>query len=57
MKADVSSATLAAGPAELAKLELLAGDLRAVGRIAALALVAGDELALTDVVLAPVAEQ
>jgi len=57
MKADVTSATLVAGPADLAKLEMLAGDIKAVGRIAALALVSGDDLAITDVVLAPVAEQ
>jgi len=51
-KTDVLSATLA-GPAMLAEA---AGDLRAVGRIARLDLVTADEVAVTDVVLAEVAE-
>ncbi len=51
-KTPVRSATLA-GPAILAEA---ADDLRAVGRIERLDLVAGDEVAVTDVVLAEVLE-
>ena len=51
-KTEVTSATLA-GPAILAEA---AGDLRAVGRIARLDLVVADEVAVSDVVLAEVAE-
>ncbi|TPX03757.1 valine--tRNA ligase, partial [Schumannella luteola] len=51
-KTPVTSATLA-GPAILAEA---ADDLRAVGRIERLDLVAADEVAVSDVVLAEVAE-
>jgi valyl-tRNA synthetase len=51
-KTEVASATLA-GPAILAEG---ADDLKSVGRIAELTLVTADEIAVTDVVLAPVAE-
>jgi hypothetical protein len=37
----------------IARLELLSPDLKAAGRIAELVMVSGEELALTDVVLAP----
>ncbi|MBC7724576.1 MAG: valine--tRNA ligase [Burkholderiaceae bacterium] len=51
-KTDVSSATVHAPAAQLALLRLAGDDLRAVGRIAELAFVEGDEIAVTDVVLA-----
>ena len=53
MKADVLSANLVAPKEMIARLELLSPDLKAAGRIAELVLVSGEELALTDVVLAP----
>ena len=53
MKADVLSANLVAPKEMIARLELLSLDLKAAGRIAELVMVSGEELALTDVVLAP----
>jgi valyl-tRNA synthetase len=53
MKADVLSANLVAPKEMIARLELLSPDLKAAGRIAELVMVSGEELALTDVVLAP----
>jgi valyl-tRNA synthetase len=54
MKAEVASATLKATESEIARLKLVEADLRSVGRIQSLAIVAGDELVLTDIVLAEV---
>jgi valyl-tRNA synthetase len=53
MKAEVLSANLVAPKEVLPRLELLAPDLKAAGRIAELVLVPGEELAVTEVVLAP----
>jgi hypothetical protein len=53
MKADVLSANLVAPKDLIARLELLSPDLKAAGRIAELVMVPGDELAVTEVVLAP----
>ena len=53
MKADVLSANLVAPKHMISRLELLSPDLKAAGRIAELVMVPGEELALTDVVLAP----
>ena len=52
-KSDVLSATITAPADQLALLELAAGDLRAVGRIDALSFAVAEELAITDIVLAP----
>jgi valyl-tRNA synthetase len=53
MKADVLSANLVAPTELIARLELLSPDLKAAGRIAELTFVSGEELAITEVVLAP----
>ncbi|MDQ0612553.1 valyl-tRNA synthetase [Microbacterium sp. W4I4] len=53
-KTPVSSATIAAPPAKADALRAAADDLRAVGRIAELTVVEGDELAVTAIELAPV---
>jgi valyl-tRNA synthetase len=52
MKADVISANLVAPRDMVARLELLSPDLKAAGRIASLSFVSGEELAVTEVVLA-----
>jgi len=52
MKADVVSANLVAPEEMISRLELLSPDLKAAGRIAALSFVSGQELAVTEVVLA-----
>jgi valyl-tRNA synthetase len=54
MKAEVVSATLKAPASQIEQLALIESDLRSVGRIQALNIVAGDELELTDIVLAEV---
>jgi valyl-tRNA synthetase len=54
MKAEVVSATLKAPVAQIEQLALIESDLRSVGRIQALNIVAGDELELTEIVLAEV---
>jgi len=51
-KTPVSSATIAAPPAKADALRAAADDLRAVGRIAELTVVEGDELAVTAIELA-----
>lgn len=53
MKADVVSANLVAPEEMISRLELLSPDLKAAGRINELVLVPGEELAVTEVVLAP----
>ena len=53
MKADVLSANLVAPKEMISRLELLSPDLKAAGRIAELSFVSGEELAVTEVVLAP----
>jgi valyl-tRNA synthetase len=53
MKADVLSANLVAPKEIISRLELLSPDLKAAGRIAELSFVSGEELAVTEVVLAP----
>jgi valyl-tRNA synthetase len=53
MKADVLSANLVAPKDMISRLELLSPDLKAAGRIAELSFVSGEELAVTEVVLAP----
>ncbi len=53
MKAEVLSANLVAPKELIARLELLSPDLKAAGRIAELTFVSGEELAITEVVLAP----
>jgi len=53
-KTPVSSATIAAPAAKAEALRAAADDLRAVGRIAELTVVDGDELAVTAIELAPV---
>jgi valyl-tRNA synthetase len=53
MKADVLSANLVAPKELIARLELLSPDLKAAGRIAELTFVSGEDLAITEVVLAP----
>jgi valyl-tRNA synthetase len=55
-KAAVSSAIISGTDEQLEALAWAAKDLKAVGRIAELALVAGSELAVTDIVLAAVQE-
>jgi len=56
MKAELTQAVLVAPESKLAAITLLQADLKAAGRIANLEFVAGDELSVRDVVLAPVAE-
>jgi valyl-tRNA synthetase len=56
MKADVTQAVLVAPESKIAAITLLQADLKAAGRIANLDFVAGEELSVRDVVLAPVAE-
>jgi valyl-tRNA synthetase len=56
MRADVSSATVTAPEAQLPLVEAGRGDLVAAGRIASLAVVAGEGPLAVDVELAPVAE-
>jgi valyl-tRNA synthetase len=53
MKAEVSSAVLVAPEASLEKLSLITQDLKAAGRIQSLELSPGDDLAVSQVVLAP----
>jgi valyl-tRNA synthetase len=53
MKADVLSAKLVAPKEMISRLELLSPDLKAAGRIAELSFCSGEELAVTEVVLAP----
>ena len=53
MKAEVLSANLVAPKELIARLELLSPDLKAAGRISELVMVPGEELAVTEVVLAP----
>jgi valyl-tRNA synthetase len=48
----VASATIVAPATEIEFVRLAEADLRAVGRIADLAIVEGDELAVTDIELA-----
>jgi valyl-tRNA synthetase len=55
-KAAVSSAIISGTDEQLEALAWAAKDLKAVGRIADLTLVAGSELAVTDIVLAAVQE-
>ncbi|MBF0673161.1 MAG: valine--tRNA ligase [Salinibacterium sp.] len=50
-KTPVTSATIAAPEEQLSLLRLAEDDLKAVGRIAELSFVAGEELAVTDIVL------
>jgi valyl-tRNA synthetase len=54
MKAEVASATLKATETEIARLKLVEADLRSVGRISNLVFATGQELELTDIVLAEV---
>jgi valyl-tRNA synthetase len=54
MRADVQSAVLTGPPATLKQIRLAAGDLRAAGRITALAFQPAETFAVSDVVLAPV---
>jgi valyl-tRNA synthetase len=56
MKADVLEATMTAPQETIARLELIAADLQAAGRIQNLTLNAGAEFSVSDVVLAPSAE-
>jgi len=56
MKADVTSAVMTAPAGVLERLEVLSRDLKAAGRIGALTFAAADEIAVTEVVLAPAAE-
>jgi valyl-tRNA synthetase len=53
-KTPVSSATITAPAAKAEALRAAADDLRAVGRIAELTVVEGDELSVTAIELAPV---
>ncbi|HTN54733.1 MAG TPA: valine--tRNA ligase [Microbacterium sp.] len=53
-KTPVTSATISAPAAKADALRAAVDDLRAVGRIAQLTVVEADELAVTDIVLAPV---
>ncbi len=54
-KSEVLAATITAPAEQLALLESAAGDLAAVGRIGALSFAPGEEVAITDLVLAEVA--
>jgi hypothetical protein len=56
MKADVLEATMSAPQETIARLELIASDLKAAGRIQNLKLNSGAEFSVSDVVLAPSAE-
>ena len=56
MKADVLEATMSAPQETIARLELIAADLKAAGRIQNLKLTSGAEFSVSDVVLAPSAE-
>jgi valyl-tRNA synthetase len=56
MKADVTSAVMTAPAGVLERLEVLSRDLKAAGRIGALTFAPADEIAVTEVVLAPAAE-
>jgi valyl-tRNA synthetase len=56
MKADVLEATMSAPQETIARLELIAADLKAAGRIQNLKLNSGAEFSVSDVVLAPSAE-
>ncbi|WP_417511382.1 valine--tRNA ligase [Microbacterium sp.] len=55
-KTPVSRAVIAAPADSIKALRAAAGDLSAVGRIAELEIVAGDELTVTEIVLAPAEE-
>lgn len=55
-KTPVARAVIAAPASALDALQAAAGDLQAVGRIAELTLVEGEELAVTEIELAPVEE-
>ena len=56
MKADVTSVQLSAPAGVLERLEVLSRDLKAAGRIGSLTFAPADEIAVTEVVLAPAAE-
>ncbi len=56
MKADVTSAVMTAPAGVLERLEVLSRDLKAAGRIGSLTFAPADEIAVTEVVLAPAAE-
>lgn len=56
MKADVLEATMSAPQETIARLELIAADLKAAGRIQDLKLNSAEEFSVSDVVLAPSAE-
>jgi valyl-tRNA synthetase len=56
MKAEVTSAQLSAPAGVLERLEVLSRDLKAAGRIGSLTFAPADEIAVTEVVLAPAAE-
>jgi len=56
MKADVIEATMSAPQETITRLELIAADLKAAGRIQNLKLNSGAEFSVSDVVLAPSAE-
>lgn len=55
-KTPVTSAVISGTTDEVGKLQLLASDFKAVGRIADLTFVEGSELTVTDIVLATVSE-
>ncbi|HYI34952.1 MAG TPA: valine--tRNA ligase [Glaciibacter sp.] len=55
-KTPVTSAVISGTSDQVGKLQLLAADFKAVGRIADLTFVEGSELAVTDIVLATVSE-
>ena len=56
MKADVTSAVMTAPAGVLERLEVLSRDLKAAGRIGSLTFAPADEISVTEVVLAPIAE-
>ncbi|MEY4971810.1 MAG: hypothetical protein RLZZ404_736, partial [Actinomycetota bacterium] len=56
MKAAVESATIEAPAAVLTSLRLLEADLKSVGKIQSLAYAEGDEVAMTQIILAEVSE-
>ena len=56
MKADVTSAVMTAPAGVLERLEVLSRDLKAAGRIGSLTFAPADEIAVTEVVLAPATE-
>ena len=56
MKAAVDSATIEAPAAVLTSLRLLEADLKSVGKIQSLAYAEGEEVAMTQIILAEVSE-